>query len=149
MARTRVPFRLEGAEELRAALIELPKATRRSTLRRILKTVIKPLANAVIARAPFKWGDLREHLFTGTKLTRRQRSMADKPGGVELHFGTADPAGMMNEFGREGQFPQPFFRSEWEARKWKMLDDMKRELWDEIMKSVGRFRRKAERRGRR
>lgn len=142
----RVKLGLEGAADMRAALRELPKVTRRAALRRILKKAIEPLAEAVQRNAPYRFGDLRENLTVGTKLTRRQRSMNRDERGTVLHFGTADPAGMMNEFGTRKQGPQPFFRSEWEGRKWSILEAIKRLLWDEIMSSVARFRRKAERR---
>lgn len=147
----RVPFRLDGAEELRHALGELPKATKRNALMRVLRKEIEPLAGAVKAGAPYKFGDLKANLFTGTKLTRRQRSMAgDMFRGLkataELHFGTADPAGMMEEFGLGHNAVHPFFRPEWEGRKRSILDGIGRTLGDEIVAAgVRAARRKAKR----
>lgn len=117
------PFRMTGQRELYAKFAQLPKATQRNVLLRTLKEAIAPLAAAVTAKVPYLTGTLEEHQFTGEtrQLTRRQKRMeqrADRGQFVALvHFGTADPAGMMNEFGNAHQAPQPYFRQEWEARK--------------------------------
>jgi hypothetical protein len=90
----------------------------------------------VKAGAPYKFGDLRENLSAGTKLTRRQASMArqfgDPRSSAEIHFGTADPAGMMNEFGLGNNPVNPFFRREWEGSKSGILASIGRTLGDQI-----------------
>lgn len=145
----KVTFKLEGADELRANLRKLTQATRRNQLRRVLKDAMDPLARAVKARAPKRYGDLEENLVVGTKLTKRQRQMSSKSE-VQLHFGTADPAGLMEEFQLgNNKDSTPFFRPEWEGRKRSILDYIGRELGNLVMKAAARADRKAARKRRR
>jgi hypothetical protein len=138
---------IEGVDELIATFGELTKPTQRNTLKRTLKESIQPLADAVKVKAPVKWGDLEESLIVGTKLTPHQargsrafiKSMDNY---FELHFGTADPAGMMEEFGLGNSPLNPFFRPEWEARKWNIRDDIAKRLWSDIKAAGERAHRK-------
>ena len=105
---------------------------------RTLRREIKPLADAVKAKAPYQFGDLEGNLFIGTRLTKRQRAMSRellKPSTAELHFGTADPAGFLNEFalGPHNKDAIPFFRPEWEGRKRAIRDAIGKSLGDEIV----------------
>lgn len=112
---------------------------------RTLRTVIKPMASAVTAAAPYYFGDLQENLSTGVKLTRRQARMNKEGKGdfeAQLHFGTSDPAGMMNEFGNVNMEAQPFFRAEWEGRKYKMIDDIGNILGPQIEAAGVRLHKK-------
>lgn len=141
------PFRMEGSDKLYAVFRELPKATKRNVLLRTLKQVIEPLAHAVANKAPYLTGYLSGHMFTGVDrdLTRRQRRMEREEKGdfvVKVHFGTADPAGMMNEFGNAHQAAQPFFRQEWEARKHGMVDEIGAILGPEIESAGVRLAKK-------
>lgn len=135
-------FKLEGAEELLANLRKLTNATKRNQLRGVLKDAIAPLAQAVKARAPKRYGDLEKNLIVGTKLTKRQRSDATKSE-VQIHFGTADPAGMMEEFQlAHNQSSTPFFRPEWEGQKRSILDFIGREMGMRIQRAADRADRK-------
>jgi hypothetical protein len=61
---------------------------------------------------------------------------------AQLHFGTSDPAGMMNEFGNYHMEAQPFFRAEWEGRKYKIIDDIGDILGPQIEAAGARLRKK-------
>lgn len=139
-------FGLEGADELIKTFDELTRPTQRNALMRTMRHEIKPLADAVKARAPYEWGDLEENLFVGTRLTKRQASMArthgDRRSQAELHFGTADPAGMMSEFGLGNNPVNPFFRPEWESRKRSIRDGIARRLGSEIVAAGVRAHRR-------
>ena len=140
---------LEGVPELIAAFGTLTEATQRNQLRAVLRDEIKPLSDDVIAAAPYKYGDLKENLFIGTRLTKRQRQMLpDRPYTAELHFGTADPAGMMEEFGLgPHNEANPFFRPAWENRKRSILEGIRTNLGTKIMAAAARAKRKALKRG--
>lgn len=139
-------FQLEGVGDVLRAFDALTVPTQRNALMRVLRREIEPLAKDVEAAAPYKWGDLKENLFTGTRLTRRQRQMMDVgPATAELHFGTADPAGMMEEFGLANNPMRPFFRPAWEGRKRGILDGIGRTLGTEIIRAGERAARKARR----
>lgn len=136
----REPFRLDGAEELIKTFGELTRPTQRNALMRRLRKEIQPLADAVKAKAPYEWGDLESNLLVGTRLTKRQSSMArangDKRSQAELHFGTADPAGMMSEFQLgNNRNSAPFFRPEWEGRKRAIRDAIARNLGNDIVEA--------------
>jgi hypothetical protein len=142
----REPFGLHGADELIKTFGELTRPTQRNALMRTMRHEIKPLADAVKAKAPYEWGDLQENLLVGTRLTRRQAQMArqfgDRRSQAELHFGTADPAGMMSEFGLGNNPVNAFFRPEWEARKRSIRDGIGRRLGDEIVRAGVRAHRR-------
>jgi hypothetical protein len=141
------PFHLEGASELIKTFGELTRPTQRNALMRTLRKEIKPLAEAVKSRAPYEWGDLEESLVVGTRLTKRQASMArqfgDRRSTAELHFGTADPAGFLSEFGLGNNYNvTPFFRPEWEGRKYQIRDNIARTLGSEIVNAGVRAHRR-------
>lgn len=145
MAKT-VPFVLKGGPALYQTLGELTRPTQRNALMRTLKQEIQPLADAVKAATPVKFGDLEGSEIVGTKLTKRQRSLdrraAEGPATATLHFGTADPAGMMEEFGLGNNPIHSYFRPEWEARKMSILEGIGNTLGDEIVSAGVRAARR-------
>lgn len=149
----REPFKLEGGRELIQTLGELTKPVQRNAMMRTLKREIQPLADAVKARAPYDYGDLQENYFVGTRLTRRQRAMSaqmfDTKATAELHFGTADPAGMMNEFGLGNNPVQAHFRPEWEGRKHSIRDGIAKTLGNDIVAAGVRAAKRRAKVGRR
>lgn len=139
-------FELEGVGDVLRAFDALKPPTQRNALMRVLRQEIKPLEKDVVAAAPYKWGDLKENLFTGTRLTKRQKQMLDvKPATAELHFGTADPAGLMEEFGLGNNSMRAFFRPAWEGHKRGILARIGQTLGDSIIKAGVRAARKARR----
>lgn len=141
-------FRMHGQRELYATFAALPKATKRNVLLRTLREVIAPLASAVTAKVPYLTGFLGAHQFTGEtrQLTRRQRRAEQRADAgtftALIHFGTADPAGMMNEFGNANMSPQPYFRQEWEQRKMGLVDDIGKSLGPQIEAAGARLAKK-------
>lgn len=138
---TKQPFKLEGGRALLDTLADLPKATQQGVLRRVMNKAIEPIAANVKAKAPKLYGDLEKSLITGgkNKLNKRQRSLnRESRNETQVHFGTSDPAGIANEFGREGQAANPFFRSEWESGKDGARRTIERELGGEIVKTATR-----------
>jgi HK97 gp10 family phage protein len=140
--------RVEGLAELEAALAELPKATGKNVLKRVLMAAAAPIEADAAAAAPHLTGRLRRDVATGTRLTRRQAGLARKLGKseVEVHVGVKDPAGVQNEFGNIHQPPQPFLRPAWDANKDSALETIASQLGEEIEKSAARLARRAARR---
>jgi len=146
MARRRT--KVEGLRELEAALRELPKATGKNVLRRTVKKAAAPTEAVAEALAPKLTGTLERNISTGTKLTRRQAKMvrkANSKSSVELHVGTADPAGIATEFGNEHQSAEPWMRPAWDQTKDGALSSISTDLGDEIEKARARLSRKAAR----
>lgn len=136
--------KIEGLRELDRALGELPKATARNVLRRVLRKAAEPVERAMESRAPQRTGDLERSIITGTRLTSRQARDARKEGKhfAEVHVGTSDPAGMFQEFGTFKEPAQPWATPAWEATKDDALKAIGTELGTEIEKAAARLARK-------
>ena len=138
--------RLEGFKELEAALSQLPKATQRNTLQRVLKKAATPTLDRMAGGAPVDTGDLQQSVMMGpsSKLTGRQKRDAKREGKhfAEIHVGTSNPAGQFQEFGTFKDAPQPFATPAWEETKDRALETIKSDLGAEIEKSAARLRKK-------
>ena len=139
--------KMEGLADLERALMELPRATGKATLRRVLKKAADPVEAAMVAKAPRLTGALKLSISSGTKLTKRQQRFAKKEGksSSEIYVGTADPAGVAQEFGTFDQNAQPFARPAWAETQNGALATIATELGNEIEKSRARLAAKAAR----
>lgn len=159
-----VTVKIDGLRELEKALSELPKATGKSVLRRVLVKRAQPVADAMRALTPDDPAtggyDLKRSIAVGTKLSRRQAKLhraasgggprmtaagwrADPKTAVEAFVGAGPlPHAHMQEFGTIDDAPQPFARPGWDATKAGVLDGLKDDLWAEIEKSAKRLARK-------
>ncbi|KUO53196.1 MAG: hypothetical protein APF82_00995 [Sphingomonadales bacterium BRH_c42] len=143
--------RIAGLRELENALANLPKATGKNVLRRVLRKAAAPIESTAEALAPRFTGTLESKIVTGTRLTRRQAQMvrrADSKSSAEIHVGTSDPAGVQTEFGNAHQAPDPWLRPAWDQNKDGALNTISGELGGEIEKAAQRLARKAARRAR-
>lgn len=153
----KVTMKVEGLRELDAALGELPKATARSVLRRVGIKALEPMAETARQLAPddpaTSGNDLKASIAVGTKLTPRQAKLnrrAIRSGEAEKHFqevymGTADPAGIQQEFGNVNHGPQAFIRPAFEQHKQGAVDIVAKELGGEIEKAAKRIAARAAR----
>lgn len=141
--------KIEGLRELDRALAELPKATGKAVLRRVLKKRAQPIADAAEAMAARRTGTLAQSAGVGTKLTKRQKSQHKKmfksdKASVEMFAGFGGLAqATQQEFGNENHGPQPAMRPAWDATKNGVLDGIADDLRDEIMKAAKRLAKKA------
>lgn len=138
--------KIEGLKEVQAALHELPKATAKNVMRRVLKERGKPIADAAQSRVPVDQGDLKRSIVVSTKLTRRQRGKHKKfgPNDVEVFVGPgAHPQAHMQEFGTSKEPAQPYMRPAWDQERMNVLEGIREDLWAEIEKAVARRARKA------
>ncbi|MEG3177048.1 HK97-gp10 family putative phage morphogenesis protein [Sphingomonas sp. RB3P16] len=142
-----VKVKIEGLAELDFALTELPKSTAKATLRRVLKQAAAPIEAAMVAKAPKLTGALKISIRSGTKLTKRQQRLAKKEGksSSEIYVGTADPAGIPQEFGWIEGAAHPFARPAWEETQDQALAIIRENLATEIEKSRSRLAAKAAR----
>lgn len=139
-------FKLTGGRELQAALLEMKRATAKAVGRRALKKAADPILDAYKAGTDRVSGDLIESEVVGTKLNRRQARMAKRLGksAVEVHVGTNDPAGHLEEFGGGRQAPNPALTRAWEREGGQAaVDRIATELATEIEKTARRAARKA------
>lgn len=139
-------FKVEGLAELDEALKELPKATARNVLLRVLKAEAQPIADAGQAYAPRQpgGGSLAASYKVSTKLAGRGRSL--KESDVEVYVGPGPhPGAVQTEFGNSHQAPQPHLRPAWDQNVMKVLENIRASLAVEIERARQRLARKAER----
>lgn len=140
-----VTVKFEGGRELARALEELPKATARNVLNRVLTKAAANMDDIASSFAPVETGALQRSVVTGKKLTRAQQRQQKRDGKhfAEVHVGTNNPAGIFQEFGTFKEPAQPFMRPTWESTKDGMLKTIKTELGTEIEKARARLAKKA------
>lgn len=135
-------MKFTGGRELEKALAQLDKAaTRKSTSRRALKKAADPILRAYQSNTTVVSGVLLGNEIVGTRLNRRQSAMNRKMGKseVEIHIGTADPAGIQQEFGNVNQAASPALRPAYDAEGGeKALGRIGDEMWSEIGKTAAR-----------
>ena len=139
-----VKAHIEGLKEAEAALAQLPKATARNVLRRVLKPRAEALAAHARILVPVGFGDLRELIIVSTQVDKRQRrDHAPIKSGVEMFVGTSRvPQGIWQEFGTSQHGAQPFMRPVWDSDKEGLLEHLGRDLWAEIKKAADRQAKK-------
>ena len=138
-------LKLEGGRELEAALGDLKKATAKALVRRVLKKAAEPILDEYHSRTVVASGVLLDNETVGTKLNRRQSSLNRRMGKseVEVYVGTADPAGIQQEFGNVHQAANPALTPAWDAEGGeKALDRIATEMWPEIERTAARAARR-------
>lgn len=142
----RQTFKIEGLAELDKALTELPKATARNVLLRVLKAQGQPIKDTGEALAPKLTGGLKQSYAVSTKLSRRQRGLNRKESDVEVYIGPGPAAkSVQTEFGNAHQPAQPHLRPAFDGNVMKVLAGITTELADQIEKARQRLAKKAER----
>lgn len=149
--------KIEGLRELEKALSELPKATGKSVLRRVLVKRAQPVADAMRAAAPVDDGHLKKSIIVSTKRPVGHKSAAAQAfatggkaaakaagsGPVEVFVGPGrHPQAIFQEFGTINHGPQPFARPGWDQTKDGVLAGLKDDLWAEVKKSAARLAKK-------
>lgn len=139
-----VTVKVEGLKELERALKELPRATAKNVMKRVLMQAGQPVADKAESMAPVESGALQKAIGIGGKLTRRQKASSPKQSAVEVYIGVgrALPQGHLQEFGTVRHGPQPFLRPAWDGGKMAVLEDIKSLTWAEIEKAAARLARK-------
>lgn len=142
-----VKLKIDGLKELDEALGQLPKATARAVLRKVLKEAGQPLAQTMRAKAPREEGNLIESIDVGTKLTKRQAALHRKEGGpkdfAEAFVGPNDPAGVQQEFGNHRHPPKPFARPAWDSQQSNVLFIISNRLGVVIEEAAKRLAKRA------
>jgi HK97 gp10 family phage protein len=139
-----VTIKIEGLSELKAAFEQLPKATGKSVMRKVLMTRAKPIAAAAKALVPVESGELRDSIIASTRLSKHQKREAEETASyAEVYVGAGPlPHAHLVEFGSVNNQPQPYLRPAWDSAKGALLDNFKEDLWSEIRKAVDKLARK-------
>lgn len=119
--------------------------------RRALKKGADPILRAYQDNTKVASGRLQASETAGTKLNKRQARLnrkLDSKSAVEIHIGTADPAGLQEEFGNVHQSAHPALRPAWDAEGGqRAVDRIGGELAADIVKTAARVARKAAKSG--
>lgn len=145
-----VTMKIDGLSELDAALgafaAEYGKASGKAVLRRVADKALQPMAETARRLAPddpeTQGKDLKASIAVGGKLTKRQASLARKDQNkatVTRYMGTADPAGVPQEFGTVNHGPQAFMRPAFDQDKRGAIEIVGKELGPEIEKTASRL----------
>jgi len=94
------------------------------------------------ALAPEKYGDLKSSYTIGTKLNKNQQRKSMRESEVEVYVGPSDPAGIQTEFGNDHQAAEPHLRPAWDSEKRNALETIKKKAWDDVVKTVKRYRKR-------
>lgn len=148
-----VTYEFTGGRELEAALRELAaqagnSRSGKAAMRRAGLKALSPFVNLWKQLAPRLSGQLQESIHAGTKLTRRQSALAKREtrSTMEVHAGTADPAGVHQEFGTAFHPAQPSGRPAWDQSQNQVLGQFGTLAWEHLRKTAERLQRKLARR---
>lgn len=161
--------KIEGLDDLDAALAELGKSLGRSVLRRVGIKALQPMAAQARALAPDDPATPRsiaETIIVTTKrppgaksagarafaaargaglstAEARSAARAAGSGDVEVFMGpNRAPKNVQQEFGNSRHAAQPFMRPAWDAGARPAVEDIGRDLWAEIEKAAARKARR-------
>ncbi|MCK1541446.1 hypothetical protein IVB12_05495 [Bradyrhizobium sp. 179] len=142
----RQTFKIEGLAELDEALKELPKATARNVLKRVLTEQGQPIKDDGERLAPRLSGGLKASYTVTQKLSRRQKGLNRKESDVEVYIGPGPAAkSVQTEFGNAHQAAHPHLRPAFDGNVMKVLNGIKTSLEHEIEKARIRLAKKAAR----
>ena len=141
---------VDGLRELDAALgalaAEYGKASGKAVLRRVADKALQPMAETARSLAPddpaTQGKDLKTSISVGGKLNKRQAALARRDQNkstVTRYMGTADVAGIPQEFGTVNHAPQPFMRPAFAQEARGAIDIIAKELGPEIEKTAARL----------
>lgn len=142
--------KVEGMAELDKTLDALGEVAAKRVLVRIGKKALQPVADEAYALAPddpkTQGKDLKSSIGVGTQLSKNQAKLrrkairaGDEKFFAEVYAGAGPvPHAHLQEFGAKGDPPQPFMRPAWDSNKDQVLETIKRDLGDEIMKTARR-----------
>jgi HK97 gp10 family phage protein len=151
MSSTRVS--ISGLSDLKHMLrTELPDATAKRVLKRVLRKQAEKVAVVAIGNVPVgKTHHLRSSIGVGDKLTPYQRRTFRKkdPSDVVMHVGSGRTSGSPKtlpyahiiEYGSKDHAAQPFMRPAWDAVKGQIVNEIAADIWDEIKRAIARRRK--------
>jgi HK97 gp10 family phage protein len=140
-----VRIKVEGLKEIAEALGDLPKATAKNIMRRVMVKRAEPIAEKARSLVPIEEGHLKASIHVATKLTRRQRKLRRKlhKDDVDVFVGPgADPAAHLQEYGTSHHPAQPFMRPTFDAMKDGFITGIQEDMWAEVKKALTRIEKK-------
>lgn len=165
----KVRVKVEGLKEVQKALEELPRATQKNVMKRVLMERAKPIAAMAESMVPVDQGTLKKSIKVfarsgseGKKAfakamrggaSRKQAGQAARTANsaaatqqvVYVSTTRQLPHAHMQEFGTSKMAPNPYMRPAWDKHEPDMLKGLADDLWSEIRKAAARRAKKAAR----
>jgi HK97 gp10 family phage protein len=141
-----ITMKVEGLEGVMAALRELPDATAKNVMKRVLLKRAEPFAETARRLVPVDQGHLKNSIHVATKLTKRQKGRHRKVhrDDVEVFVGPGtDPAAHLQEYGTSRHPAQPFMRPAFDQNKDAFFAGVGADMWAEIEKAATRLAKKS------
>lgn len=139
-------FKVDGLGDLNATFSEMSKGLARGALTRIAVAAMKdefvPVAKSLAPDDPATQGnDLKASIIAGpaSKLNARQKKLnkqRDDRSFGEGFAGTADPAGIPQEFGTVNHGPQAFMRPALAQTQGAIFGHVAKNAWPEVEKTA-------------
>lgn len=163
----KIRVKVEGLKQVRDALASLPNGTQRNIMRRVLIARAQPMHDAAKRMAPVDTGflarSIRIQTATGGAAGKAAFAAVMASGGgraaagaaarsanaagksqVEIYIGpNAGPREIAAEFGTKFQSAQPFMRPAFDSNKNGVLENLAKDMLEEIMKAVRRRDKRA------
>jgi HK97 gp10 family phage protein len=147
----KIKAEIVGLPELLRTMEQLPRATNRSALQKVLKKAGEPILSSIQQKAPRDSGYLSQSFAISTKLNPSNRRDVAREGKdfAEVYVGTRrGSAAQKIEYGTVHMTAKPFIRPSWDSGKGPALETIKKGLWTEISKAAARYaKRQAKLRG--
>ncbi|MCH2098838.1 MAG: HK97 gp10 family phage protein [Pseudomonadales bacterium] len=139
-----------GFAELERQLLQLKRSTSKGVARRAMKKSMKP----VLDTAEALWPGDTDAFQMSSRISRSQPRPPSGPSVVNMHVGSAVPHAHLVEFGTAPRYhkggrytgsvaPNPVLQTAWDINKAAMLSRLKKELGEEIRRSIERARKRA------
>ena len=163
----KMTVKVEGLRAIKDALGELPKATGKNIMLRVLQQHAEPIADTARQLAPVDQGDLKRSIRvlgrkTGGDAGKAAFAEAMRSGASRAEAGQAaraanrgasnsvtvvigpgrHPQAHMQEFGTDHHPPQPFMRPAWDRHRGELLPSIGKAMWNEIEAAVRRRARR-------
>lgn len=163
----KIRVKVDGLKEIQRAMEELPRATQKNVMKRVLMARAKPIAAMADNLVPVDRGVLQRSIKVFARsgsqgkaafakamrsgATRKQAGQAARDANSAastqqvVYVSTTKklPHAHMQEFGTEKMAPNPFMRPAWDKHEPELLKGLAGDMWAEIKKAVARRARKA------
>lgn len=145
-------WKLEGAKDLEAGLLELEGVTAKRVVSRSLQESLEPVVSAAKAKVAVWSGALQRSIGIGVRLTKRQRSLRKPIAPVEAYVGpgVANKGGRravahahLVEFGTVHMAPQPYMRPAWQSTIQAVFNLLAKKTETNLEKAAARAAKRA------
>jgi hypothetical protein len=151
--------KVAGSRELNSALQALGKSPGKAVLRRAGTKALAPMRDTARAMVRVDFGDLRDSIKVGTRLSPSQRGAGPVRGAgggfksspkddVTIHMGPSpSTSSITEEFGKFNEPGSPYMRPAFDKHAAGVIPALGPTIWEDIAKTAARAAKKAAKAG--